>query len=356
MSVLECLLGAAGKSSGGRRCLVIAEVAQNHEGSLGTAHAFVDAVTRTGADGIKFQTHIAAAESTPDEPWRVPFSRQDSSRRDYWRRMEFTRDGWDGLHRHARERGLIFLSSPFSIEAVDLLDDLGMAAWKIASGEVSNRPMLERIAATGKPLIASTGMSSVGEVDDLAEWAQTAGLDLALLQSTSMYPCPPERVGLNLIPFFRERYGLEVGLSDHSGSIYPGLAAATEGAALIEVHVTLSREMFGPDVCASLDTVDLARLVEGVRVIERMACSPVDKDAQARELSPLREVFGRSIVLQEALHAGTLVRREHLACKKPGGGLAPVLLERVVGCVLRRDLAADVPLAAEDLEGFDGLP
>src|SRR5690242_20837270 len=120
------------------RCLVIGEVALSHDGSVGLAHAFVDAIANAGADAVKFQTHIAAAESTPSEPFRVKFSRQDKTRYDYWKRMEFTEDGWQGLADHARERGLLFLSSPFSIEAVDLLERIGVPLWKIASGETSN--------------------------------------------------------------------------------------------------------------------------------------------------------------------------------------------------------------------------
>src|SRR5215471_8334229 len=139
-SSLQWPNGARGRN---RQCLIVAEVAQAHDGSLGFAHAFIDAIAAAGADAVKFQTHIAAAESTPAEPWRVKFSRQDETRYDYWRRMEFTEAQWRGLKAHADERGLLFLSSPFSVEAVDLLARVGVAAWKIASGEVSTRPMFE---------------------------------------------------------------------------------------------------------------------------------------------------------------------------------------------------------------------
>ena len=131
--------------NGASRCLVIAEVAQAHDGSLGMAHAFIDAAARAGADAVKFQTHIAAAESTPGEPWRVQFSFQDKTRYDYWKRMEFTEEGWRGLKAHADERGLLFLSSPFSSEAVALLRRVGVAAWKVASGEVGNTPMFAQM-------------------------------------------------------------------------------------------------------------------------------------------------------------------------------------------------------------------
>src|SRR5437588_3184068 len=141
----------------GAPCLIVAEVAQAHDGSLGTAHAYIDAAAAAAADAVKFQTHIAAAESTPAEPWRVKFSPQDSSRYQYWQRMQFTREQWAGLKDHAVGRGLEFLSSPFSVEAADLLDRIGVPAWKLASGEFNNLPLLERILATRLPVFVSTG-------------------------------------------------------------------------------------------------------------------------------------------------------------------------------------------------------
>jgi len=244
---------------------IIGEVAQAHDGSLGMAHALIDGIANAGADAVKFQTHIAAAESTPSEPWRVKFSLQDASRYEYWKRMEFTEEQWHGLKAHASDRSLDFLSSPFSVEAVDLLTRVGVAAWKVASGELASEPMRERMATTGLPLIVSTGMSPLTEIDQTVSWVKAKRLPLTVLQCTTAYPCPPEKVGLNLIPVFRERYDCAVGLSDHSGTIYPGLAAAAIGADMLEVHVTFSREMFGPDVPSSVTTSELCQLVEGVR-------------------------------------------------------------------------------------------
>jgi N-acetylneuraminate synthase len=330
-----------------QRCLVIAEVAQAHDGSLGVAHAFIDAIAGTGADAVKFQTHIAAAESTPSEPFRVRFSRQDSTRYDYWKRMEFTEEQWHGL---AHERGLLFLSSPFSLEAVELLTRVGVPMWKIASGEVSDAPVFERIAAAGLPVLLSTGMSSLAEIDRAVSRIQAHGLPLTLLQCTTVYPCPPEKVGLNMIPFFRRRYGCNVGLSDHSGTIYPGLAAAALGIEALEVHVTLSREMFGPDVPASVTPGELRQLAEGVRFIETMMACPVDKDVAAVEMAPLRDMFTKSIVARRDLPAGTELRAEDLAAKKPGTGIAAERLPEVTGRRLRRAVAADDLLREADLE------
>jgi N-acetylneuraminate synthase len=314
------------------------------------AHAFIDAIANAGADAVKFQTHIAAAESTPDEPWRVKFSMEDATRYDYWKRMEFTEEQWKGLKQHAEEKGLIFLSSPFSVEAVELLTCVGVAAWKVASGEVSNTPMFERMAATGLPILLSTGMSPLSEIDAAVERVKARGLPLAVLQCTTAYPCPPEKVGLNLIPFFRERYGCAVGLSDHSGTIYPGLAAVTLGIEVVEVHVTLSREMFGPDVPASITTSELRQLVEGVRFIEKMRANPVDKDAIAQEMAPLRNLFTKSVVARVDLPAGTVLQEEHLTVKKPGTGIPANRLPELIGRRLRRAVKADELLQEDDLE------
>ena len=332
------------------RCLIVGEVGLSHDGSLGLAHAFIDDIARGGADAVKFQTHIATAESTPAEPFRVQFSRQDSTRYQYWQRIAFSEAQWKGLADHARDKGLIFLSSPFSREAVDLLTRVGMEMWKVPSGEVSNLPLLDAMIATGRPILLSSGMSDIAEIDKAAARVRRAGLPLAVLQCTTAYPCPPERVGLNMIPFFRERYGCFVGLSDHSGVIYPGIAAAAIGVDIVEVHVTMSRGMFGPDVPASITMEELRQLVDGIRFVERMRANPVDKDAIAREMAPLRAIFTKSLVAKEALAAGTVLAEAHLAMKKPGTGIPAERLQEVIGRVLRRALEADEQLRADDVD------
>lgn len=333
----------------GDPCIIVAEVAQAHDGSLGMAHAYIDAVANAGVDAVKFQTHIAAAESTPSEAWRVEFSQQDATRYDYWKRMEFTEEQWRGLKSHAEERGLQFLSSPFSVEAVDLLTRVGVVAWKLASGEITNVPMFERMAATGLPILLSTGMSSLTEIDAAVEQIKSYGLPLTVLQCTSVYPCPPDKIGLNLIQFFRERYACNVGLSDHSGTIYAGLAAAAVGIEVLEVHVTLSREMSGPDVPASVTTQELRQLVEGIRFIEKMRINPVEKDTLAAEVQPVRDLFTKSVVARVNIPAGSVLREEHLALKKPGTGIPAASLREVIGRRLRRDVQADEMLRQSDL-------
>lgn len=330
--------------------LIIAEVAQTHDGSLGQAHAFIDAVAKTGANAIKFQTHIAHAESTPAEPWRVKFSLQDDTRYQYWQRMEFSEAQWAGLKQHAEDAGLLFISSPFSMEAVALLTRIGMPVWKIASGEINNKPMLEAMMATGNPLILSTGMSPVAEIDALVAWIRSFNHPLALLQCTSMYPTPPEHVGLNILPLFQQRYQLPIGLSDHSGTIFPGLAAAALGGKILELHVTLSREMFGPDVIASVTTQELRELVRGIRFIEAMRKGPSDKDQLAAEVAPLRKLFIKSLVARRDLPAGHQLTPSDVCLKKPGTGLPAEALENLLGKTLKAPLLTDQLLRKEDFQ------
>lgn len=332
------------------RCFVIAEVGLTHDGSVGLAHAFIDAIADTGADGVKFQTHIASAESTPSEPFRVNFSHQDCTRYDYWRRMEFSESQWRELREHAEEKDLVFLSSPFSLEAVELLDGIGMQMWKIPSGEVGNISMLDRVAVTGRPVILSSGMSPLSELDVAVERVRSTTAPVAVLQCTTTYPCPPEKIGINLLDEFRQRYHCAVGLSDHSGTIFAGLAASALGADILELHVTLSREMFGPDVVASVTVAELRQLVDGIRFVERMRANPVDKDVAAEDLTSLRNLFTKSVVVRTALDAGTVLGGKDLLGKKPGTGIPATRLKEFIGRRLRRAVEADTLLAESDLE------
>lgn len=329
---------------------VIAEIAQAHDGSLGMAHKMIDAVAEAGADAVKFQTHIASAESTLNEPWRIKFSYQDETRFDYWKRMEFTAEQWAALAEHARKKGLIFLSSPFSLEAVQILDRLEMPLWKIPSGEIANVELLASIWETQKPILFSTGMCTLQELDVVVQQTIAFGIPFGIFQCTSEYPCSPDRWGLNMIRMLKDRYQCPVGFSDHSGTVSAGMAAATLGASFIEVHVTFSRSMFGPDVSASITFEELAQLVQGVKLIRRAIDAPVDKDVIANGKKDLRSIFGRSWSLREDLTAGTRLLREHLTLKKPGIGIPYDQVGVILGKKLRTDKSTLYLLTGEDLE------
>ena len=329
---------------------LIAEVAQSHDGSLGLAHTFVDAAADAGADAVKFQTHIAASESTLDEPFRVKFSHQDASRYDYWKRIEFTPDQWAELSDHAQERGLIFLSSPFSLAAVALLEEIGMAAWKVGSGEITSHDLLRALAATGAPVLLSSGMSSFAEIAAAVDIVRNAGAPLAIFQCTTIYPTTLSEVGLNVVDELRRRFGCPVGFSDHSGTIYPGLAALAAGVDMLEVHITLGERMFGPDVPVSL-TPERFRILRDARdAFLAMDRHPVDNDAMAERLAPMRALFTRSVAPAQSLSRGTTITAEMLTAKKPGTGIPVGDLRSLVGRRLARDVTAERLLRPEDLE------
>lgn len=338
----------------GNPTFLIAEVAQSHDGSLGLAHAFIDGAAAAGADAVKFQTHIAAAESTLDEAFRTAFSTQDDTRFDYWRRMEFTAEQWASLAAHAAHKDLVFLSSAFSIEAVEILKSLGLLAWKVGSGELASNQMLgfiaETAAATAAPVLLSTGMTTFAEVDIAAGLVRDAGAALGVFQCTGRYPSALEDVGLNVMDELADRLGCPVGLSDHSGTVYPALAAIARRADMVEVHIALDKSMFGPDVPVSL-TPDQIALLRGARdAVAVMDANPVDNDGMAADLAPMRSLFNKSVAPIRQLAAGTTLEPDMLTEKKPGTGIPAADLPTLVGRVLARDVSPNHLLAIEDLE------
>lgn len=340
----------SGKLANRAAPVIIAEIGQNHDGSLGMCHAYIDALAQTGADAIKFQTHIAAEESTLDERFRVKFSHQDDTRFAYWRRMEFSTDQWLELKRHADQVGIAFLSTPFSARAVEILTRIDVPAWKIGSGDTALKELIVPMIESGKPIILSSGMSGWEEIDRAVDGLRTAGVDFSLMQCTSKYPTPLEHVGLNNLFEMERRYDCRVGLSDHSGSMSPSLAAIARGFSLIEVHATFDRRMFGPDVVASLTIEEVASLARFARDVSTMDRNPVDKDHVARELGPQKTLFGRSVGLRLDLPIGHVLRHDDLAPKKPGDGIPWADKHRVVGRRLTRDVSSLRLLRTEDFE------
>ncbi len=313
------------------------------------AHSFIDAVAKSGADAVKFQTHIAAAESTRDETFRIPMSGQDETRYDYWDRMSFTEEQWLALAGHAKDKGLIFLSSAFSVEAVALLEKIDMPAWKVGSGEFRSQELLQAMLNTKKPVLFSTGMSRYAEIDEAVESFKSAGVDFALFQCTSQYPTPIENVGLNVLAEYQDRYGCSIGLSDHSGSIHPALAAIARGADLLEIHVTFDKGMYGPDTVASVTFDELSLICKNARVVAQMEQNPVDKDKMADELSAMRDLFTKSIAFHAPQKAGTTLSEDMLTPKKPGTGIPYTQKEDLIGQTLKQDVAADRLLQWEDI-------
>lgn len=323
---------------------VIAEAGMSHDGSLGNAIRMAEVAAECGADAVKFQLHDPRSETTRDALSPPYF--QLEPRFEYFERTAFTDDQWRTLKQACGRAGIEFLCSAFSLEALERLEQLGTARHKIPSGEVTNLELVRAAAATCKPVLLSSGMSSWAELD---EAVTAAGENVTVLQCTSAYPTPPERVGLNVLAELRERYGKPVGLSDHSLGPHAAFAAVALGASVVEKHLTLSKEMYGPDAALAAEPGELEDLVDGIREIETMLASPVDKD-DLEPLAGMKRVFEKSVVAVADIPAGAVISAEMLAAKKPGTGIPARRLREVVGRRARRDIAADTVLTEADVE------
>jgi N,N'-diacetyllegionaminate synthase len=310
----------------GQPVFVIAEIGNNHDGSVHQAERLIDAAAEAGADAVKFQTHIAEAEMHPSTPTPPHFS---EPRWEFTKRMELTLEDHRRLKAHAEDRDLVFFSAPFSVEAVELLEQVGVPLYKIASGEVTNPPLIEAIAATGKPVLLSTGMSGLAEVDAAMAILRAAGAEVVILQCTSNYPCPPENVNLRAMATLAQRFGTPVGLSDHTAAIYTSVAAAALGAVAVEKHFTLSKRLYGPDHHASLTPEELADLVTGIRQVEAALGTGLKERDPA--LDPARATFEKSVVTKVPIREGATIDRAMLTTKRPGSGIAAARLDDVVG-------------------------
>ncbi|MCF0071407.1 N-acetylneuraminate synthase family protein [Dyadobacter sp. CY261] len=318
---------------------IIGEIGQAHEGSVGLAHSYIDALAYAGVNAAKFQVHIADAESSIYEDFRIRIPYETGNRTEYWKRMEFSRNEWEELKKHCESAGLDFLASPFSIAAVDLLNELDVKAFKIGSGEMDNLLMLDKIVATRKPVILSSGMSSWAELDRAVALLRTQEAIFSILQCTTAYPTRPHQWGLNVLSELIQRYQVPVGFSDHSGDIFACLAAATLGARILEFHIIFDKRMSGPDASSSLNVRQASTLVAGVRRIETALNFPVNKNANAT-FSRLKSTFGKSLAVSRDLRKGERIQCGDLETKKPAGfGVAAARYQEVLGKTLARDIA-----------------
>ncbi|MBJ2174586.1 N-acetylneuraminate synthase family protein [Aureibaculum sp. A20] len=328
---------------------IIAEIGQAHEGSLGILHSYIDAVAKTGVDAIKFQTHIAEAESSEHEPFRVNFSYEDKTRFEYWKRMEFSLEQWKEIKRHCDEVGLEFMSSPFSNAGVDLLENVGVETYKIGSGEVNNFLLLDKIAQTGKPVIISSGMSSFEELDRTVHFLKEKKVNFSILQCTTSYPTAPNQFGLNVIQELKQRYNVSVGYSDHSAKIESCIAATALGAEILEFHVTFSKELFGPDAKSSLTMTETAQLVAAVKNINTAIQNPIDKN-DTDKFTELKSIFEKSLAVNKDLKKNHVITFDDLEAKKPKGyGILASEFEKVVGKQLKREMKQWSFLNDEDI-------
>lgn len=325
---------------------IIAEVGSVHDGSFGNAMCLIDLAAKVGADAVKFQTHLPEAETLRDAPMPPYF--KGEPRFEYFARTGFAPEQWGMLAAHARSLKIDFLSSPFSIEAVTLLEQVGVSRYKIPSGEVSNLPMLDAVARTGKPVLLSSGMSSWSELDAAVDTIRAHHERLCVMQCTSAYPCPPERVGLNVMSEMRLRWSCEIGYSDHTLENNACFAAVALGASVVEKHLTFSRMMYGSDARHSAEPAQFADLVKGVREIEAIINNPVSKD-DISQVKEMKDIFEKSVVSVCPIAKGTVITKDMVAIKKPGSGIPAAKLHLVIGAIALCDIPSDVLISSASI-------
>lgn len=333
-------------------CLIMAEIGINHNGDPVLARKMIDAIADSGADCVKFQTFSADEfVSSPDETYEY-FSqgkKVKESMLEMFQRFEFDRNEFAALFDYAKNRGLIALSTPTDRHAVDLLAGIGTPAYKVGSDDLVYTQFLDYVARRNKPVIISSGMAEQEDIDRAVKTIRGAGNDqIIILHCVSLYPTPENEVNLRKITSLQKRYDLPIGFSDHSSGITACLGAVTLGACLLEKHFTLDKNLPGPDHWFSADPEELTALVREVRRLEaNMGTGSLSRSPAEEEMARLCH---RSIVAAREIHEGTIINADAVAFKRPGTGLMPFDLDRILGKKARKTITANSIIDLEDLE------
>lgn len=332
---------------------IIAEIGVNHNGNLSLAKQLVNAVALAGADVVKFQTFKATDLATPEAP-KADYQQSATAAQDQLsmlQSLELSLEHHRTLAKLSETVSLQFLSTAFDEASLDLLDEFNLPFNKIPSGEVTNKPFLEHVAAKRKPIVMSTGMCTLTEVESAMEVLSQNGVrveDITLLKCTTDYPTAPEDANLRGMLTLKQEFGTSVGFSDHTAGIEIALAAVAMGASVLEKHVTLDRSLPGPDHAASIEPYELERMVNGIRNIQK-AFGSSKLSPTATELNN-RTAARKSIHLLENTPEGVVLQRKHLSMKRPGDGISPMEIDRVIGCTLKRPLPLHHKLSWEDIQ------
>jgi len=333
-------------------CFVIAEAGVNHNGDVQLALDMIDAATACGADAVKFQTFCAdslVTSKAPKASYQRGHTNDSETQYEILKRLELDADAHRRLVERCCARGIMFMSSAFDEGSIDLLDELGVAVYKVPSGEIDNSPYLTHVAGKGKPIILSTGMSTLDEVSAAVDVISNGGHPpVIILHCVSCYPALPTQVNLRALQTLEDAFNVPIGFSDHTLGIAIALAAAARGAAVIEKHITLDRSLVGPDHHASVEPDEFALMVDGVRAIES-ALGDGRKMPAAAE-AETAAVARKSLVAAHDIAAGTVLEPDHLVIKRPGTGLSPTAKEQVIGRRSRVLITSGTPLRENMLE------
>ena len=326
-----------------KKKLIIAEIGQSHNGSMHQAKKLIDLTAKSGADIIKFQTHYADSESTYDEKFREGFRFKHKTRFDYWKANEFTKREWLELKRYSNKKNLIFTSSPFSEKAFSVLKSIGVDLWKIGSGEFFSEDLINLILSTKHPIILSTGLSNWKEIKDKINLFKKKKKNFIILQCTTKYPLPLKDVGINVVYEMKKKFNCPVGLSDHSGTIYPSLLAlADNDTKLIEVHVSKMNNKTNPDKSSSLSFDELKLICDFRNNLEILKKNKVNKDKISKTLLGTRKLFTKSLALKIDLKKGQILKKEYLCFKKPGNGLGKASIKKIIGKKIKKNNSKNI--------------
>ena len=314
-------------------CFIIAEAGVNHNGSVELAKKLIDVAKDAGADAVKFQTFKAeniVVKNAEKAEYQKETTGIGESQYDMIKKLELTEYDFKELADYAKKKGILFLSSPFDKESVDLLDEINVPAFKVASGEITNFPLLNYIAKKEKPIILSTGMSTLGEVEEALNVIRSEGVeDVILLHCISNYPARIEDVNLRAMETLKQAFKLPVGFSDHTLGITALIAAVALGACVIERHFTLDRNLPGPDHKASLEPNELKEMIKAIRDVEMALGDGIKKPTKEEE--EIKKVARRSIVAKVDIPEGAIITEDMLDVKRPGIGIEPKYKERIIG-------------------------
>lgn len=325
---------------------IIAEIGMNHDGSVGNALRLIEEAHDAGVNAVKFQLHISEAESLRNAP-KPPYFKNEE-RFEYFKRTAFNIEEWKKIVAFSHDLELYFIVSPFSHEAVDILEDINIDAYKIASGETTNIPLLEYINTKNRPVLLSTGMSNWEEISNAVDTLKDNLI--VLFQCSSQYPCSPENVGLNIIEEMMEKFKeITIGYSDHTLSIYSSIGAYVKGARVFEKHFTLSKKMYGADARFSFEPEEMKDYIKGIKNISKVLKNPVDKD-NLKVYENMKKIFEKSIVSKNRLIKAHILQFQDLSFKKPGDGIRADKYKEVIGKKLKKNILKDEKIHYTHLE------
>ncbi len=331
------------------KTFIIAEIGQAHEGKISKVYKYIDAISGTGVDAIKFQTHIAEEESTLDEPFRKNFNFKIKNRFEYWKSVEFSSNEWKKIKRYTEKKGLIFLTSVFSIKAAQMMKKIGIKALKLGSGEFNSFDLIKEIIKLKLPFLLSTGVATYKEINKVYSYCKKKNAKFGIFQCTSNYPLKLENVGVNLIDEFKKKYKCPIGLSDHSGTIFPSIYSIAKNADILEVHVVISKKEKGPDVASSVDINELKKICEINNSIYLMKTNPVNKSTLNKHLLKIKKIFGKSIALKKDVQRGQVIKKDNLIMKKPAIGYSYSEMNEVIGKIAKKNISSKRIIRKSDI-------